>query len=82
MSDSEGPRCASGWAVNCGLLGGWRLPSSAGGDAEGGSREAAAGGQAILGEGLTGPEARGGKSQLSALTRKPQVGLEQRLQGS
>lgn len=29
-----------------------------------------------------GPEARGGKSQLSALTRKRQICLERRLQGS
>lgn len=30
-------------------------------------------GEAILGKGLTGPEARGGKSQLSTMTRKALV---------
>lgn len=36
-----------------------------------GVRKVVVGREAILGKGLTGPEASGGKSQISTMTRKP-----------
>lgn len=63
--EEEGRRTQLSWVLN-NCLHTWRYRRK-------GEEGLLWGGEAILGKGLTGPEARGGKSQLSTMTRKTLV---------